>query len=207
MSNRDRGTRRRQRRAHAQMPTVPAQQPPQTPVMPRGGNGVPTRPRRVQDALVGRQAQSAPVDEIPVQPGQRPRARSHGNTHMQPTDALASAVQQMSQVLEDGLGGLEEVLEDLLQVSRIGAGLDEADEELEKLRGDNENLRVENAHLNNQLAALHAKLEQIRNLAPTVPMPGAQVVGVPMPTPDPPTAAASAPEASTDEPESTDDSQ
>lgn len=160
MSN---GNRRRMRRAGASMPKAPEQSP--QPVLPRGGNGVPTR-RRVQDALSGRPGSRVQreAETIPVDPASRPRARS---SQLAPTDALVSSLQQVSQVLEDGLGAVEDILEDLLQVARVATGLTEADEELGNLRAEKENLEVENAHLNQQLASLHAQLEQIRQVIPT----------------------------------------
>lgn len=149
----------------------PQAAPSQTPVMPRGGNGVTPR-HRVRDTLDA---------QIPVTPATTPVPRTTRPRHpeatseLRPTDAVAAALQDGFEGLTARLAGIEDGLVALTQAMRVQLGLAEADDELE-------NLRLENAHLNDQLANRDEQLAQIRaSVAPAPP----RAVEIPTPTPAP----------------------
>lgn len=167
-------SRSRKRVAARRGPPAPQATPSQTPVMPRGGNGVTPR-HRVRDALDA---------HIPVTPATTPVPRATRPRHpdatseLRPTDAVAAALQDGFEGLNARLAGIEDTVMALTQALRVQLGLAEADDELE-------NLRIENAHLNDQLANRDEQLAQIRASVAPAP-PRAVQAPAPAPTSTPP---------------------
>lgn len=85
--------------------------------------------------------------------------------------------------IEEHLVGIEDAVLGLVNSLRVQLGLVEADEELEAARKRNDDLEVENEHLNEQLGSLHKQLDQVRASIPAPPTPTSAPADASAPTP------------------------
>lgn len=133
----DRSQIRMSRRGSRQEKQAPAV----TRTFPRGMPQAGTTRRRIAEVVAEH------TEPIPVDPAVPPRSRRMG---LVPTDATVAAIQE-------GMASIDAHLAQLIALFRQVHGLDEADQELDELRRENEQLQL-------SLQSAHAQIQQMSEM-------------------------------------------